>query len=563
MQGLCRNRVQYFDALSQKNSMLFDMITALQHKKDELNFFGKSLAELEERGGESKQETVDQEKGAFHFYKNQCVDTPVGRGSIVSINAAEEKVTIKLPFGIMYSTFAAVVSWRAVTPTTTQTLDVNHVDSLRQKWTRDLATSSTCVGMSEKLGAEVEQLLKSDKQPPPIVVQEAIDIVEGKQTRKSSSKSRRSCNRTKDVASTEHVVSHETEEESSAIASSSSSVGGVPDIDISKKKVLLDHTKKLPLLFCPPGIAPYLASTYGGNYITEKANAKAKEANAKARANNCPEGSTDSLRGDVTGHKYLETEYCVKAFQRKSPVKFFCHMGNDENYDDDNEDDISVQNDDEASVIEERRLDCRFDDYAKHVVDLKENLHPLLEKIKDCRKRKRVLAHQVEHAKMNTARISQQISKIRLSMFTRRVLFHQNQIAMAVQEKSEKDYENGEGNAAAETKALSDTASQSLDKNKISNGQSPEKNDDHGVDDTQANSRRKSTRTTAVVATSAISDLQSSSRTKRKKDDVSKDEEVSVESSSTSSTVPGAATAANGTKSASSSLKRNPKRSRR
>jgi len=554
MQGFCRNHCQHFDVLSQKNSMLYDMIKSLQHKKQGLNFFGKSLAELEQHDEEDEADTSeapsDDKSGVFHFYKNQCVSTPMGLGSIMSIDASEEKVSIKLPFGIMYSSFASVISWCSVSSKSVSSLDVNHVENLRQKWIQSFAKPCANVGMSEKLSAEVEQLLYDDKHPTPELVQEAEPQVEGKSKRKANvSKSRRSGGRIK-----EQVVPEPTPMviEDSASVTPELGNSNMLKFEDSKRKVYVNHTKKLPLLFCPPGIVPYLVSAYGGNYVTENALAQSKTSTSESE-------DASTQKDDVNAQNYLQAEYCLKAFQRKAPVHFFCNMGGEE---DDDEDDL-ILDDEEGSTYQQ--LNCRFDEYTKHIAELKDNLHPLLTKIKECRKRKRILAKQVEHSKLKTAEVSQQISKIRLGMFTRRVLYRQNVVAMTEQAKSCKESSsNGEpcSSNSSETSIVNqasvEESSLATDKGKVSKDTSSE----NSVDDSQesqSNPRRKSTRAcAAVVPTNTSSESQSSSRSKRKKDEVSKDEEVSVEPVSTSST---ASTANSNTKAAS--LKRNPKRLRR
>ena len=298
-------------------------------------------------------------------------------------------------------------------------------------------------------------------------------------------------------------------------------------------------------------------------------------------------------------NNFLKAEYCLKAFQRSEPVDFFCceevDGGRDEEGDESDSDSLGGENEGADDLLPA----CRFTDYAAQVVGLKDNLRPLLQKIKDCRKRKRLFAHQVENTKMSTAQISQQISKIRLSMFTRRVLYRQNLISKAEEEKQqqnnaemkaekepEEEPEKEQRNGRCSAKGTQESTLPSTNSNeKVTKESSPGKPatnvtataTDSPPDipmDPQPSTRRKSTRA-AVVATTASSQSLSSNRSKRKKDDVSKEEEDEAPAPSPPAPVPATATATataksaksansqNSTSSSSTSLKRNPKRSRR
>jgi hypothetical protein len=616
VQGICRNRCQYFDVLSQKNSMLYDMVTSLQHKKKDLTFFERSRSALEEQADDGpsrlqRQTDGSEQTGAVvHFYKNQHVSTPMGPGTITRIDVAEEKVTIQLPFGTMHSSFEAVVSWSPATLGGTA-LDVNHVSNLRQRWTRDLAAPSSGVGMTEKRSAETLQLLQADKQQVAATAAAAATaqhmevVVEEEVKAKTSSKSRRSVNRSKESSaapptplclSSAETVPNPASRQADVQAS----------IEASKRSIYLDHTKKLPLLFCPPGIAPYLVSTYSGDYSTQ---------NSLARAKKHSDANSSSTQRNFAATSHLQAEYCLKAFERPEPVSFFCDMDSRGGEEDEEEDVL-----DEDSEAVQLLPDCRFNEYAKEVVDLKENLRPLLQKIKECRRRKRKLVHHVEHTKLSTAQISQQISKLRLGMFTRRVLYRQNLVARAEQEKAgteAKEIPEAPASAPASvpdtttstatvtTDTADTTSSQPTspptvsEKAKVSpkEASSPEKLFEAVIDSSSEvqseahqgkskskgkgqsqSTRRKSTRA-AVVATIASSDTLSTSRAKRKKDDVAKEEDANPAPAPSAAAVPSSSAAAppaNGSTARSSksqsasaktttgtTLKRNPKRSRR
>ena len=530
VQGLCRNRCLYFDALSQKNAMLHDMITSLQQKRDALRMFDKCISDWEEESASTecarKHKDSSQHDDAYYFYKNQEISTPMGQGTIVKIDTMEEKVVVQLPFGLMHCTFESVISWAPSPRNTICTLDSNHADGLRQRWARELTLPSATVGMSDKRIAEINNLLERSPSPTSLLG----DSMSDDSLKAKSSVLSRSSSRVKNKRGADRdaaAISDQSHEDGSSTSHSESPA--FTDIESSKREIYLNQTLKLPLLFSPPGIAPYLVSTYGGNNVTS--------AMSQIGADVRPAMPHTSYATEQ------RAEYCFKAFHRAEVVDFFCNIDVNENVDDDcipysqnNGDDI------------EQLPGCRLHDYAERVEHLKGYLRPLLRKIKECRKRKQNFAHEVQNMKLSSARTAEQISNMRLGMFTRRVLQRQNAALKTDQMLNRKDNTTVKFSSSCSEPENSTSAAGCGLSSAENNG------------DSISSTRRKSTRS-STVATSSSSDALASSRSKRKKDEVSKEDETVRPVSYV--VPPSANTTKTSNAQNSTSTKRNPKRLRR
>lgn len=531
-QGMCRNRLNYFGALCQKNSMLYDLIVSLQQKKQAISMLKNCFSSLEENSKSNLLQKItdnDINQDAVHFYKHQSLSTPMGEGTIININVKEEMLAIRISFGVMYSTFASVASWVSDAPNAMASLDRNHADNLCHRWLRELRMPRHTIGMSEKRREDINRLLQ------PIVpslsnkdlfgTPELDDI-----NKKATLKTRRSTSRHKSIKDDDH--------DATTCNDSCTKGGKLAGADLflkrkyeSKHSILLDHTDKLPLLYCPPGIAPLMVSGLNEDAITKKS-------------------LDESLVQQSNCEKLLpiQAEYCANAFHHSTPVKFFCDIEPPTERGDD-------ENSHRLHESDECFPKCRLNDFSQHLSLLKENLRPLHQQIKGCRKRKQNYARQVEHTKRNTANLIEQISKVRLGMFTQRVLFRQNAVHNSGKKKSStKAKSSSDIHLATSVAAGSDNNTKANDSN----------SSNMKISSTE-NSRRKSTRVASNASSSSSTETLQTSRNKRKKDDLSKEEGMVV-NGSTPFVVPAAAT--NTTKSSNSqsvqsASRRNPKRLRR
>jgi hypothetical protein len=161
MQGFNSQALRLQMSLKRQNMMLFDVYTVLQRRQKASDSILAEATNLQATfqnhlGPESNafsSRPVSKSKviGAEHaetatlrialsrsgeevvLYKGQCVRTPMGEASVLSIMPGVEKVVLQLSFGRMYVTVRQMVVWGR-DKRLNQLDDLLAVDSLRQRW---------------------------------------------------------------------------------------------------------------------------------------------------------------------------------------------------------------------------------------------------------------------------------------------------------------------------------------------------------------------------------------------------------------------------------------------
>ena len=162
MQGFNSQALRLQMSLKRQNMMLFDVYTVLQRRQEAADSVLAEATNLQAKferrlGLESDSSTtcsgstlnaidVEQTETAtlritlprsrevIVLYKGQCVRTPMGEASVLSIIPAVEKVVLRLSFGKMYVTVRQMIVWGRE-KRLNQLDELLTVDSLRQRWT--------------------------------------------------------------------------------------------------------------------------------------------------------------------------------------------------------------------------------------------------------------------------------------------------------------------------------------------------------------------------------------------------------------------------------------------
>lgn len=134
LQVLYLRALKLHKAYSFQNSMMYDILASLKRRNEVAICIEndtqklKSMLQPVKRGpaakskdkdnsglveGETSVLRVELKKSGktVLLYKNMWICTPMGEGQVVTILPLQQKIIIKLPFGIMYSHIARVVSW--------------------------------------------------------------------------------------------------------------------------------------------------------------------------------------------------------------------------------------------------------------------------------------------------------------------------------------------------------------------------------------------------------------------------------------------------------------------
>lgn len=136
LQVLYMRALKLHKAYSFQNSMIYDMLVTLKRRNQLATSLEndtqklKTMLQPAKRGpvskarekekdqsglveGETSALRVELKKSGKNvlLYKNMYINTPMGEGQVVTILPRQQKVVIKLPFGMMYSHLARVVSW--------------------------------------------------------------------------------------------------------------------------------------------------------------------------------------------------------------------------------------------------------------------------------------------------------------------------------------------------------------------------------------------------------------------------------------------------------------------
>lgn len=162
MQGFNSQALRLQMSLKRQNMMLFDVYTVLQRRQKASDSILAEVTNLQATvqnhlGPEStaspsrpvsKSNVIDAEhaetatlrialsrsREEVVLYKGQCVRTPMGEASVLSIMPGVEKVVLQLSFGRMHVTVRQMVVWGR-DKRLNQIDELLAVDSLRQRWT--------------------------------------------------------------------------------------------------------------------------------------------------------------------------------------------------------------------------------------------------------------------------------------------------------------------------------------------------------------------------------------------------------------------------------------------
>lgn len=137
IQGFHTQALRLQMGLNRQNAMLYDVLIALQRRKDAANSIANETIKLKKTLAANRdvlisstaatsEETaqknflletavlvVDFKKsgGQIMLFKDQWITTPMGDGMILSIQPNADKVVIQLPFGKLYANLKRVVCW--------------------------------------------------------------------------------------------------------------------------------------------------------------------------------------------------------------------------------------------------------------------------------------------------------------------------------------------------------------------------------------------------------------------------------------------------------------------
>lgn len=498
-QGSCRNRCEYYDSLSRKNSMLYDMITALRTRKEELNYFADTRTSLEKIAGKECQinkKDVTAAENKFFLFKNQRVRTPMGNGVIASLDPQNKKAIVELPFGYLCCTFLYLESCVSKCGGPLD-LSVDSINGLREKWEKCFLAAGH-VGPSQQRIGDILDLLKA-----------------AKSSSTHLSKSKRSISNSSSKSTAEENMNEVSRMGASVCVREAGNQG-----------IGMELNKKIPLLYCPPGLAPYMTVNYAGQYETLGKQANSDPSDDKQKA------------GDLHQfHPDYHPEHCLAAFEHSEPIRFFNVP--------DKVDNVSATP--RSSAHDETSKYC-LEEYYEEIDALKSALRPVLQQINEYRGRKRLLASQVEKLKISSAQISQQISNLRLGAFTRRVLTAQNASNLKILGPTEAVTLSQSSINSTESVVVENTKT-----NEVSEGMEYETASNSNNAEPQApTTRRKSTRAAAALVSTSNSSTNNARTNKRKKDESVTEEEAVADTKSSTTT-----------SSNTTSLKRNSKRLRK
>jgi len=153
LQVLYMRALKLHKAYSFQNSMMYDILAALKRRNELAASIEndtqklKSMLQPAKRGPASKSKDKDNsglvegETSVLRvelkksgktvlLYKNMWICTPMGEGQVITILPLQQKIIIKLPFGLMYSHIARVVSWGQKG----ESLDTVSDQALQEEW---------------------------------------------------------------------------------------------------------------------------------------------------------------------------------------------------------------------------------------------------------------------------------------------------------------------------------------------------------------------------------------------------------------------------------------------
>ena len=172
IQGFHTQALRLQMGLNRQNSMFYDVLNALQRRKEGKKSLANDVMQLKEKtdvdagtatgklvnvDGETAVLRVDLKKSGVQvlLYKGQWIRTPMGDANILSIQPKDEKVVLQLPFGKMYANLRRVVCWGRAN-SAVSLLDLGSDEVLRQRWTALQSSFSISAevsrGISELVG---------------------------------------------------------------------------------------------------------------------------------------------------------------------------------------------------------------------------------------------------------------------------------------------------------------------------------------------------------------------------------------------------------------------------
>ena len=254
IQGFHTQALRLQMGLNRQNSMFYDVLTALQRRKEGKKAIANDISKLKNRmdsegkistvnwvngngnipisaglmNGETAVLRVDLKKSGEQvvLFKGQSIRTPMGNATILSIYPTDEKIVLQLPFGKMYSNLRRAVCWGKANGTISL-LDLSSDEALRQRWTALQSSFSMSPevfrGIRELIGQSDDEAVtdkdddnSNDDSPPADVI---IDDVN----------SNNNNNNNNDIVQNGHIDIDKQETQAATSSSTSSSVFSVLD----------------------------------------------------------------------------------------------------------------------------------------------------------------------------------------------------------------------------------------------------------------------------------------------------------------------------------------------
>lgn len=169
IQSTVRRSACEFQLRSRYNIMLNDLIqVAKANQKIQAEY---SSGVDSKRDSSANGPSNDEQQAGIIFYQSQVLNTPMGPGSVSLISTDTSTLTIKLPFGVMYTAFSVAASWFSPSSPPTVTSghgEYYHPANLPGRWTDP---HQSTVGIDIRRTTEIRNIFTP---PPPSPVAPAI-----------------------------------------------------------------------------------------------------------------------------------------------------------------------------------------------------------------------------------------------------------------------------------------------------------------------------------------------------------------------------------------------------
>lgn len=168
MQGIYLRSLKYQHSLSEQNMMVHRLFKALKERREAAQALDHEIEKVKSLSSSKKSnKAAVVPAGVHHYlkvhlnhddsdvviYVGQVLTTPYGKGTVESFDVASLTVTIKLPFGQMYSHVSRVVCWCDWSSSSTDSVSASEA-ALIQSYDALHATSLLSIPWSEKLAMQ-------------------------------------------------------------------------------------------------------------------------------------------------------------------------------------------------------------------------------------------------------------------------------------------------------------------------------------------------------------------------------------------------------------------------